>query len=363
MQFEITGKDCEKVEKFIAQHKNCPMGSAGDHFTYTFIPTGIGMATTVTCSCGQKILLGEFSNHEPEDYDEEKYKVLTKEDIDNKEFEDLAVSILNMKNSRVFPNDGQSDKQNNGESNRPNDGESDTLDNDSSESAQNEGEQKDIPEAELVDSISTKAEELLSNAVEIIQDKVPDVQPGPYVQISQVQGDEGNKENENQQFTIKILDELVKEDRTYYLVKVDDNGNIVILQNEDIKDGVLTFTGKSNSIYQMLYEDTTVYLAGMLNENGYLADENGDAITVDMKYCFWHYIIIVLALIGITLLLFFRDKRKNQLLTVAIVTILMLILIIAGWCKWDVLFAILAEVIMAVFIILSKNKQKDVELE
>ena len=115
--------------------------------------------------------------------------------------------------------------------------------------------------------------------------------------------------------------------------------------------------------YQMLYEDTTVYLAGMLNENGYLADENGDAITVDMKYCFWHYIIIVLALIGITLLLFFRDKRKNQLLTVAIVTILMLILIIAGWCKWDVLFAILAEVIMAVFIILSKNKQKDVELE
>ena len=102
MQFEITGKDCEKVEKFIAQHKNCPMGSAGDHFTYTFIPTGIGMATTVTCSCGQKILLGDFSNHEPEDYDEEKYKVLTKEDIDNKEFEDLAVSILNMKNSRVF---------------------------------------------------------------------------------------------------------------------------------------------------------------------------------------------------------------------------------------------------------------------
>lgn len=102
MQFEITGKDCENVKKFMEQHKNCPKGATGEQFKYTFIPTGVGNAIIVACSCGQKILCGDFMNHETDDYDEEKYRVLSKEDIDNMEFEDLAISILNLKNPRMF---------------------------------------------------------------------------------------------------------------------------------------------------------------------------------------------------------------------------------------------------------------------
>ena len=101
----------------------------------------------------------------------------------------------------------------------------------------------------------------------------------------------------------------------------------------------------------------------MLNENGYLVDEHGDVITVSTNHCFWHYIILMLALIGIALSLVFRDKRKNQLLAVGVITILMIILIFIGWCIWDVLFTILAEAIMVAFIIWSKNKQEDDELE
>ena len=253
------------------------------------------------------------------------------------------------------PEDGENDKPDDGENDKPEDGESDNPDDGSNESDSNGEEQKDILEAELVDSIPTEEEERLSDAVEEIQDKVPDVQPGPYVQVPQGQDDAGN---ENQQFTIKIPDELVKEERIYYLVAVDDNGNIVILQNEDVTDGVLTFTGNPNSVYQIVYEDGTAYLDDMLNENGFLVDENGDVITVNTNQCFWHYIIIVLALIGIALSLFFKDKRKSQLLAVGIVTILMLILTIAGWCIWDVIFAILAEVIMVAVIICSKKQAR-----
>ena len=126
---------------------------------------------------------------------------------------------------------------------------------------------------------------------------------------------------------------------------------------------MLTFTGVTDATYQIVYEDGTSYLADMLNENGYLVDENGNMITVNTNHCFWHYIIFVLALIGIALSLFFRDRRKNQLLAVGIVTILMLILTFVGWCIWDVLFTILAEVIMVTIIICLKNKQDEEELE
>ena len=137
----------------------------------------------------------------------------------------------------------------------------------------------------------------------------------------------------------------------------------MILQNEGIKDGVLTFTGNPNAIYQLIYEDNNeddnVHLANMLNRDGQLIDEKGAVITVDTNHCFWHYIIIALALIGMAFALFFRDKRKNQLLAIGILTLLLIIFVVIGWCTWDILFAILAEVALTAIIICSKNKQED----
>lgn len=102
MKFEITGRDCEHVKKFTEQHKDCPMKSLGEKFAYTFIPTGIGIAITVSCTCGQKILLGDIVENDTEEYDEERYKVLTQEDIDNQNFEEAVMSILHHKNPRTF---------------------------------------------------------------------------------------------------------------------------------------------------------------------------------------------------------------------------------------------------------------------
>lgn len=103
MKFEITGKDCEHVKKFTEQHRNCPMKSLGEQFAYTFIPTGLGIAIEVSCTCGQKILLGDIMENDTKEYDEERYKVLTPEDIENQKFEEAVMSILVLKNPRIFP--------------------------------------------------------------------------------------------------------------------------------------------------------------------------------------------------------------------------------------------------------------------
>lgn len=100
--FEISGSDYINLTKFREQHKNCLHGAAGDQFSYTFIPTGLGMAITVRCSCGQELLLGDFMDNESGEYDEYKTRVLTQEDEKNKRFEEAALYILNMKSPRLF---------------------------------------------------------------------------------------------------------------------------------------------------------------------------------------------------------------------------------------------------------------------
>ena len=58
--FEITGNDYKLLKKFEKQHKDCMMGSAGDKFTYSFIPSGLGIAIMVSCSCGRELHIGSF---------------------------------------------------------------------------------------------------------------------------------------------------------------------------------------------------------------------------------------------------------------------------------------------------------------
>ena len=58
--FEIAGDDLEKVRKFRDRHKNCAHGVAGEQFEYSFMPSGMGVAAAVKCSCGQVLELGDF---------------------------------------------------------------------------------------------------------------------------------------------------------------------------------------------------------------------------------------------------------------------------------------------------------------
>ena len=100
--FEISGNDYKNLQKFRKQHEDCDKGMAAEQFTYCFVPSGLGLLTTVTCSCGQKLELGNFMDYESGEYDEEQCRVLTEEDHRNKRFEDAAYHILMMWSPRIF---------------------------------------------------------------------------------------------------------------------------------------------------------------------------------------------------------------------------------------------------------------------
>ena len=100
--FEITGNDRKMLKKFEKQHKDCMMGMACDKFTYSFTPTGLGLAITVSCSCGQELQLGDFLDGHEEDYDPDKYRPLTQKDRDDRKFEDEAYEVLFLEDPRHF---------------------------------------------------------------------------------------------------------------------------------------------------------------------------------------------------------------------------------------------------------------------
>ncbi len=100
--FEINGADAKKLKRFERQHKNCPMGMEGGRFSYTFTPTGLGLAITVKCLCGQQLFLGNFLDGPSEEYDEKSLRPLTEDDIKNKQFEDAAQMILNLEDRKFF---------------------------------------------------------------------------------------------------------------------------------------------------------------------------------------------------------------------------------------------------------------------
>ena len=60
ISFEISGADLEKVRRFRAQHKTCVRGEAIEQFTYSFFPSGMGVALEVKCTCGKILELGDF---------------------------------------------------------------------------------------------------------------------------------------------------------------------------------------------------------------------------------------------------------------------------------------------------------------
>ena len=92
--FKIEGNDAVNMSKFRKLHEKCACGSAGDKMSYTFTPTAMGVAITVKCSCGQKLMLGNFMDYDSGNFDKEKNRPLTKEDLINKEFEEDVMNIL-----------------------------------------------------------------------------------------------------------------------------------------------------------------------------------------------------------------------------------------------------------------------------
>lgn len=99
--FKVTGRDAEKLNEFQKLHDGCLEGMAGGRFSYSFSPTSLGMAITVSCSCGQKLFLGNFMDHDEKEVDMSKYGPLSQTDIENKKFEEDAFRILQMESPRI----------------------------------------------------------------------------------------------------------------------------------------------------------------------------------------------------------------------------------------------------------------------
>ena len=78
--------------------------------------------------------------------------------------------------------------------------------------------------------------------------------------------------------------------------------------------------------------------------------EKADGNTISVKadqFCFWHWIIAVIALIGLVLTLLAR-KRKYAVIIAAIDTVLMLIGVILGSCRWDLVTMLIGVVLLVV---------------
>ena len=68
ISFEVSGHDLELIRKFRERHLNCARGVAGEQFEYSFVPSGLGVAAEVRCSCGEVLELGDFTGFDLRHY-------------------------------------------------------------------------------------------------------------------------------------------------------------------------------------------------------------------------------------------------------------------------------------------------------
>ena len=158
---------------------------------------------------------------------------------------------------------------------------------------------------------------------------------GPYVQVPEDQRTSVNKDG-TVTFTVDVPKDLQAKSRTFYLMAVDKNGNVHVLKNESLENGKITVTGDPDMTYQIIYEDNSTALAGMISGNGTLEGANGRAVTVSTNHCFWHWIILVLGVFGAVLEIVFRKKKKVVLTVLPLDPALMLLCLLLGWCLWDI---------------------------
>ena len=207
------------------------------------------------------------------------------------------------------------------------------------------------------DKLHEETKKRLEEAFEKVTKVDSDIQAGPYVQPeSSVTGGNtgGNTETGTATILVEIPEDLRAEGRTFYLMMTDADGNIIILPNESLEDGIISVTGSADAVYQIIYEDGGSTLADMLTEDGKLTDVNGKLLTVSTNHCLWHWLIFVITLLGLgAIALLGRKKKKYIWFFGAVTTVLDLIVAIIGFCVFDWIFLIvgvLSMLLLAAFL-------------
>ena len=191
-------------------------------------------------------------------------------------------------------------------------------------------------QAQIVDKIPEEVRRQLADAVSAIRKADSAIEAGPYVQVpaDQIALLQGRKDKVT--FTLDVPKDLQAKDRTFYLVAVDKDGKVHVLKNESLESGTIAVTGDPELTYQIVYEDGSTALSGMLSENGTLENADGSVVTVSTNHCFWHWFILLLGIAGGLLELIFRKKKKVVRVMLPLDTVLMLLCMIAGFCVWDI---------------------------
>jgi len=60
-EFRLTWKELEIAKRFTERHRKQKQAAIGGRFSYSFTPTGLGEIAAVSCACGKKKTLTDFS--------------------------------------------------------------------------------------------------------------------------------------------------------------------------------------------------------------------------------------------------------------------------------------------------------------
>ena len=200
------------------------------------------------------------------------------------------------------------------------------------------------------DKLSEETKKRLEEALKKVTKVDSGIQSGPYVQPEN-SANPGNTAEKTETGTTTILVEIPEdlrvEGRTFYLMMTDADGNIIILPNESLEDGIISVAGSADAVYQIIYEDGGSTLADMLTEGGMLTNGNGKVMAVSTNHCLWHWLILVITLFGLgAIALLGRQKKKYILFFGAVTTVLDLIAAIIGFCTLDWIFLIVGVLLM-----------------
>jgi hypothetical protein len=204
---------------------------------------------------------------------------------------------------------------------------------------------KDTPAGKTVKDVPKETGRQLADALEKIKDLDPDIKEGPYIQVTS--GESSSQNGTKVTFTVPVPKDLQAKNRTFYLVGVDKKGNVVVIKNESLDGKSLTFKGDPDMTYQLVYEDGGAKLDDHIGNDGRLVTKDGSAVTVSTSHCFWHWMILILAVLGAALEYLFRKKKKAAVAVMPADICLMIICCMLGWCHWDIIAAVIGALAVA----------------
>lgn len=190
----------------------------------------------------------------------------------------------------------------------------------------------------VTEDIPKEKKEELEEAVKKLQEYDPSIQPGPYIKLPEELRETADESGKTR-LTVEIPEELLEDGRTFYLVTVDSDGNVMVLSNDSMEDGIISVMGDPNAVYQIVYEDGGDTLTAMIGADGTLLAPDGSIVKVGHT-CFWHWLILLITVIGaLTILIAGKKKRKYKWLITGVVTIMSILLAVLGTCGLDWIFA------------------------